>query len=1077
MLFHRPDQVVHIRTPDGQIGTIQAHEAESAFKSGYEPVNEDEFKKAADEARYGGLKGAAIAGAEGIARGASGGISDPLATGVARVLGGKKYADAVRRHLAGEKSTNPISAGVGEGVGFVASAIAAPESKLAEVGELGKAADVAKSAEALSPAARAVTEGASPGIDDAIATVTHGDPVAPFTPPLSAERVNALDRLDAAAQARPSAPIPGEDAVQRALALEKLEQRQAQLAANGIENPESPLESLQHLTQPKPPVIGPNGPIDPALLYSAPTPPPGIAPPPSMAALGVEAPANVADAAEHIVSRIQEGPSLTTKVLGQSPAAYISRAGRAVEGMAQGAVSEIFGEGVAKSAAGRVLTGALKYGASGALEQGLMTVGSEISEDTLGDHEINAQKLLYAFEHGSLVGAAFGGALGGGGSLAKEASTAFLRKFAPSIAKMRGLATLKAFGQGGGRGSVERDLLREFGPTFPEKVADVAHKYDILEGAPDIEGIYNKTQEVRSEVVGKELGDMIPASATVSKDELYSRAFAKGGPDSFGHDLISDMQQNRIAHGNMAGITAEEEASMPALKDQIDGPLSERWIAARRTKRDLDEIAKYTKGDAERAVAFQQADKATLAMDNAMEDLRAARTQFSELVKANEGSALNKELAGISHIFGPDGKAAVGDLRAERMRIDGLIKSWAGRGPSGPELPAKQLLLKHLRGVMEDMIVESGEREMGVMGKQWAAGYKTLKQDYHVLSLLQKKAEGSLAARYRNQGFSLTSKMLGAAEFMHAGAMALPKAALAMAAHKAWRDRGMSASSLVLDKLSQMALIQRTTAQVDRQIEAGSEGLLSRITKGKARVRVRTLGKTPEATEDHLEARDNTHERIAYVASLANAPKVAVEHAAPALGGNTTNAPKTAAALASRANVVTQYLLSILPKGHDAVGDITGPEQSKLSDAELRDFHSRYEGAVDLKATMRKVASGHVTAGHIDGLKSAASDIHAQLVANIMQGIADMSPEERRRIPMQAQMEISIITGQPVSWATQPSSISLFQSQDVQISQSDGRPAQGKQAPGRPGKLKGSLAKQSDPESSKLIGPRTGDNS
>lgn len=956
-------------------------------------------------------------------------------------------------------------------------------------------AEAARGAEVASPVARAVVEGAEPITEAADAAEAAGAGGATVSPqanvvapgagptfnPTAAARTGALDRLDAAAAQR----LAADPALARNAALERLEQRQAQLQAAGIENPESPLESLQHLTQPKPPVLGPNGPIDPVLLHQAPTPPPGIAPPPSMVeAAGVEAPTTMADAAEHIASRITEQPGIARQVLANTPAALISRAGRATENLVQGAVDEIFGKGISATPAGRVLTSAVKLGASGAAEMGLIAAGNEVSEDTLGDHEINAQKLLYAVEHGMLVGAATGGLLGAGGSSARE----IINKFAPKINELAEVAAYKALGAGGGRGNIERDLLREYGPGTKANmsptevfsmVGRLSLKMGIPDGAADIETQYNRIVDAKNNIVGKSLEDLIPGDVQVSKSELYNRAFAsKEG--SVGHDFIQDLKQNREAHGNIAGITDEEAAEAKTLADKIKGEYSMNVVEALRKKEELGEYYRMLKAPEDvRAQALARYHQAALESEDALNLRRAAQTRVSELAGATENSMLQKELNGIEKIFGPDGRASVSALRAERMRIDGLIKTWRKSSNMAPELPARQLLLQHLRGAMEDMIVDAGEKTEG-MGKLWVDKYRAVKKDYHLLSYMQKKAEGSMAAHARNQGFSLTSKMLGAAEFMHAGAMAIPKAAAMMAAHKLFRDRGMAASATVLDKLGQMALIQRTAAQVDRQVEEATESLLTRIRKGKTgRVRFRTLGKSPEGPEDHLESREENRKKIEYVASLANAPNVAKEHAAIALGGTTTYAPKTAASLASRANVVTQYLIAQLPKGHDSLSDITGSEPSRLSDAELRTFGNKFEGATALKPTLRKLATGHLTPDHILALKTAAPDVYNQIVSNLIKGIADMPADVRRKIPMQQQMELSIITGQPMSWATQPSSISLFQANDISVSQSDGRPAQGQQAPGRPGKMKSTMAKQTQSASDSLdsqgglIGPRT----
>lgn len=86
-------------------------------------------------------------------------------------------------------------------------------------------------------------------------------------------------------------------------------------------------------------------------------------------------------------------------------------------GLAEGAVARVLGE-TAKSAAGRALQTGVAMGARGATEGALFGASEAVSEATLGDHELSAEKLFAGAEKGALFGAALGGALGVGGSVA-----------------------------------------------------------------------------------------------------------------------------------------------------------------------------------------------------------------------------------------------------------------------------------------------------------------------------------------------------------------------------------------------------------------------------------------------------------------------------------------------------------------------------------------------------------------------------------------------------------------------------------------------------------------------------------
>lgn len=131
------DQLVPVKAEDGTYGTVPAAEYQEAVKHGATLAGADEFRHAQREAKYGGVGGAIGAGAAGLVRGASVGLSDPLAIGAAGVFGGRSAEEATREALAGMKEAHPyISAGTeitGAALPVLASGgAAAPEVAAAE---------------------------------------------------------------------------------------------------------------------------------------------------------------------------------------------------------------------------------------------------------------------------------------------------------------------------------------------------------------------------------------------------------------------------------------------------------------------------------------------------------------------------------------------------------------------------------------------------------------------------------------------------------------------------------------------------------------------------------------------------------------------------------------------------------------------------------------------------------------------------------------------------------------------------------------------------------------------------------
>jgi hypothetical protein len=99
---------------DGTVGTVDPEHAQAVIDGGGRFASAQELHKATVDAKYGGLGGQVVAGAEGIVRGATLGLSDPLAVGAGRLFGGDAGAEKVREHLKGETEANPWTSTLSE---------------------------------------------------------------------------------------------------------------------------------------------------------------------------------------------------------------------------------------------------------------------------------------------------------------------------------------------------------------------------------------------------------------------------------------------------------------------------------------------------------------------------------------------------------------------------------------------------------------------------------------------------------------------------------------------------------------------------------------------------------------------------------------------------------------------------------------------------------------------------------------------------------------------------------------------------------------------------------------------------
>lgn len=145
---------------DGKVGQVSPEKTQAVIDSGGRFASAEEHRKAALENEYGGLGGGLAATGEGLVRGASLGLSDPLAVGAARLFGGDTAAEKTRQHLALDKEAHPWLAGGGELVGAAAPMLLSGGATAPEQGAALAARGGAEALEGGGRVAQALTAGA-----------------------------------------------------------------------------------------------------------------------------------------------------------------------------------------------------------------------------------------------------------------------------------------------------------------------------------------------------------------------------------------------------------------------------------------------------------------------------------------------------------------------------------------------------------------------------------------------------------------------------------------------------------------------------------------------------------------------------------------------------------------------------------------------------------------------------------------------------------------------------------------------------------------------------------------------------
>ena len=283
---------------------------------------------------------------------------------------------------------------------------------------------------------------------------------------------------------------------------------------------------------------------------------------------------------------------------------------------ALGAVGEAVERGVGKlmpweahSLAGKLTQAAIKTGARGAAEGGLMGAGDWVSEEALDPNpELSGQRLLASVGHGALLGGLGGGALGVGGELGRDV----LGRIAPHVADMageqafralnaRGKATELAEAIPGGVKALGKELIDSGAVQAGNNIEQIAEKLPALREAAgqavddfgvkaDAAGhagpkLRNVLDTVRKEVMPRL--EALPSfnQGAIERVNGFLDDLAKAAAPGF-----SDAQKEAFHEATALGLRPNEALRVPALADASTSFQQARDLRAR-----LDDAIRYTK--------------------------------------------------------------------------------------------------------------------------------------------------------------------------------------------------------------------------------------------------------------------------------------------------------------------------------------------------------------------------------------------------------------------------------------------------------------------------------------------------
>ena len=778
-----------------------------------------------------------------------------------------------------------------------------------------------------------------------------------------------------------------------------------------------------------------------------------------------------AEHARKTLAGLQEANPVTSGVSefagAVAPLAVGDAAGLAAESVrGAGAVSrgiaglgEVAGQGAAHlvgddatSFLGRLAQSAVREGANAGAQTALYNVGQEISESSLGDTDLNGEKLWMAAGHGFLLGAAGGGLLAETGALGREV----LGRTAPKVAELADEATVRAFNLNKKMTNAVED---RFGAEGTRRLADRAREEGLVALGDNIENIAAKT-----------------AGRVEDASEELKRVVGQVGVEGVPLADVLDTLDRQVASYAKEANGAAAEAKIRALRDRIEGIYAEKVARAERAAGKAYKLD-LAPGET-RAAAVEEPLEITskrqpfvIDPDAGIEDTgehgwRAGRGGMV-MGRAEEASPIVIDRTRPGHIgegvlIDPDLRegADIGPRRlgTETKHTAGISKeaftkeAGAVRKPLHFAVDAKETarlvakarqeftvpfeeLLQHRRGLekdldwlvdkagsramksagrgIEELLVNAGDRIAGEkaagVGSQWKDEYLAAKKRISELLFLNDAAENALAQRGANRGGSLglsaTDSLAAAAGAAggiaaHGAIGGLHGVALG-AAHHVIRERANATAAVLLDKLAAMGGVQRAVQRIDTQIARGVENAVSPGSRAKASMREVPFGREGGSHAYRVEA----------VSRAAAQPDEHADTIADAVAPIATHAPAIASAFQRAAMRATAMMAGWLPAGHRPSPSITPQfDKTRSTETERAEFDRASHLAHDpIGYTFDRIDSGTLTSTDVATVKTIAPRTYEQITEQTREQLAAL----KKPLPRARQLQLETLLGVP----------------------------------------------------------------